>query len=158
MDKNNDYLKGILSNISSLKPYKYTVDSDKGKIKIKILSKEKTETLDGSEKLGYILICCLCFSVLNYIFTHLFYLTPLITIGIIIFLYVFYSNFKNNKIFLQKVLVPCLLISCLLSSCIAYNRMNNLYTADVNMQKEEIIKVHENIPKWVYSLKNENKK
>ena len=46
-----------------------------------------------------------------------------------------------------------MIITCIITGSTAWSRMNNMYEANANIRKEQIEKVHKNIPEWVYSIK-----
>ena len=108
-----------------------------------------------SDKFGFIfLFCIVLVPLVTFFTTHLYYLSPLIILGIIVLLYFPFTNVENKckKDFLQKILVPFMIISCLTTASYSWNRMNNFYENNADMKKEQIEKVNKNIPKWFYLI------
>ena len=152
----DDSIRTIISNIPGIKSSKYTFESKNGNLKIKV-DKKKEDDMPIADKLGYISMFCLLVGILTFLTTHVFYLSPFIILFIIVLLYIplNYISSIMVRLFAQQILIPFMIITCIITASVAWSRMNNMYEADANIRKEQITKVHENIPKWVYSIKKE---
>lgn len=133
---------------------KYNYESKNGKLIIKY-NKKKENDFDIAEKFGYILLFCLIVCVLTFILTHLYYLSFFIILVCIIFLLIPFNCVVNpvKKAFFSKIVFPFMIATCLITTAISWSRMNNMYETNANVKKEQITKVHENIPYWVYDFK-----
>ena len=150
----DDSIRNIISSIPDIKSSKYTYETKNGNLKIKV-DRKKEDDLPIPDKLGYLTMGCSLIGILTFLITHVFYLTPLIMLFLIVLLYIPFSYIPSKmvRLFLQKILIPFMIITCIITGSTAWSRMNNMYEANANIRKEQIEKVHKNIPEWVYSIK-----
>lgn len=161
--KMDESVSNLLSKVENANPDSYTTKTDnKGNLIITYKKKKsKYEDYTIADKVGYIFMFCIIFiPIIIFLTTHLFYLSPvliLIIIGFFYYLFCYHENIPQRK-FLKQILIPLMVVSCLLSSSYTWNRMNNKYESNANMRKSQIERVHNNIPKWVYSIEFDKKK
>lgn len=153
--KLSETIESILSKIPKAKSNNYTIKTNKNNDLIITYRKNLTgEKYSVTEAVGMILFYCL-FLVpgITFITTHLFYLSPIFLFVIICLLTYFdkdVSDYKNE--FNKKILIPLMICSLLITTSNTYNRMNKLYEENADMKKEQLTKVHENVPKWIYKF------
>lgn len=153
--KLSETIESILSKISNAKSNDYTIKTNKNKDLI--ITYHKNLYGNGYTKrdtIGMIFVWCLFITPLvTFITTHLFYLSPIFLLVLICSLYYFdkdIDDYKNE--FNKKIVIPLMICSLLITTSLTYNRMNKLYEENADMKKEQLTKVHENVPKWVYKL------
>ena len=153
--KLSETIESILSKISNAKSNDYTIKTNKNKDLIITYRKNLTgEKYSVTDVVGMTFFWCLFITpFVTFMATHLFYLSPIFLFGLICLLAYFDrddSDYKNE--FNKKILIPLMFCSLLITTSLTYNRMNKLYEENADMKKEQLTKVHENVPKWVYKL------
>lgn len=153
--KLTELIESILSKMPNAKSNDYTIKTNKNKDLIITYHKD----LYGNgytkcDSIGMILVWCLfVIPTITFITTHLFYLSPIFLLVLICSLFYFdkeSDDYKNE--FNKKILIPLMICSLLITTSLTYNRMNKLYEENADMKKEQLTKVHENVPKWIYKL------
>ena len=147
-------IREILKTVPGAENADYNYRSKNGKLIIKY-NKKKLKDYDISEKFGYILLFCFITSLLTFTFTHVFYLSFLIILSGIFILLIPFNTIVNSvkKTFFIKIIFPFMVASCLFTTALSWSRMNYLYETNASIKKEQITKVHENIPYWIYDFK-----
>ena len=153
--KLSETIENILSKIPKAKSNDYTIKTNKNNDLIITYRKNLTgEKYSVTDAIGMTFFWCFFITpFVTFITTHLFYLSPIFLFGLICLLAHFDrddSDYKNE--FNKKIFISLMICSLLITTSLTYNRMNKLYEENADMKKEQLTKVHENIPKWIYKL------